>query len=525
MDRSRNIAVLDQRFDMLVIGGGATGLGTAVDAASRGLSVALVEARDFAHGTSSRSTKLVHGGVRYLRQGNIHLVREALTERGRLLRNAPHLTCERRFLIPVYKWWDLPFYGAGLRTYDLLSGRERLSPSERVSVAEARRLVPTISEKNLKGGIVYSDGQFDDARLAVILARTADALGAVVVNDMPVTGLLKEGGRVVGATVTDTESGEQHTIRAGVVVNATGVFTDAVRRMDDSAAEGMLTVSEGIHIVLNRSFLPGETAIMIPNAGNGRVVFMIPWLGHTLVGTTDDERGEPRWEPIAPEEDIAYLLEYAAEYLTPAPKRDDVLSAFSGLRPLVKSGGSHNTAGLSREHTLLVSKSGLVTITGGKWTTYRRMAQETVDRAMEVAGLPAAPCGTAHLRLVGADAAPGPWREFGASAEAIAQLEAEHPGPLHPRLPYTNAMAAYVIQHEMPVHLEDVLSRRLRALLLDARAALECAPAIASLMATLQGRSAAWTARELENFRRLVNGYILEEGRWGHGSNPMAGVD
>jgi glycerol-3-phosphate dehydrogenase len=507
MDRSRNIAALDHSFDLLVIGGGATGLGVAVDAAARGLSVALVEARDFGQATSSRSTKLVHGGVRYLRQGNIGLVREALTERGRLLRNAPHLTEERRFLIPAYDWWEKPFYGAGLLAYDLLAGSERLTPSARVSAREAAELVPTLARDGLKGGILYSDGQFDDARLAVVLARTADALGAVLVNDVAVTGLLKEGGRLTGATVRDAETGAEHTVSARAVVNATGVFTEAIRRMDDPGAEPLLTVSEGIHLVLDRSFLPSGTAIMVPRTDDGRVVFLIPWLGHTLIGTTDTPHPRPQWEPEAVEEDIAYLLKHAGRYLARPPERGDVLSVFSGLRPLVTAGGGKKTASLSRDHTLLVSPSGLVTITGGKWTTYRRMAEDTVGRAMEVAGLPTAPCKTANLRLSGADAPPGPWREFGADPETIARLEAAHPGALHPRLPYTMAMAAHVIQEEMPVHLEDVLSRRLRALLLDARAAVECAPRVADLMAALKGRDAAWAAREEESFRRLAEKY------------------
>lgn len=508
MDRLQNIAALGQNFDLLIIGGGATGLGTAVDAAARGLSVALVEAKDFAQATSSRSTKLVHGGVRYLRQGNISLVREALEERGRLLRNAPHLTQERRFLIPAYSWWEKPFYGVGLVAYDLLAGKERLTRSQRVSAREARQLIPTLASDGLKGGILYSDGQFDDSRLAIALARTAHDLGAVVVNDMPVTGLLKEDGRISGAMLKDVQTGEERTVRARAVVNATGIFTDAIRRMDDPNAGTMLSVSEGIHIVLDRDFLPSDTAIMVPRTDDSRVVFMIPWLGYTLVGTTDTPHPKPEWEPEADEEEIGYLLEHAGRYLARPPRREDVLSVFAGLRPLVKSDGEQNTASLSRDHTLVVSSSGLVTITGGKWTTYRRMAQDTVNRAMRVAGLPAAPCRTAELRLFGADAPPGPWREFGADISTIARLEQQYPGALHPRLPYTVAMAAYVIQHEMPVHLEDVLSRRLRALLLDARAAVECARPVAELMAALQGRDTAWVADEVEAFQRLVADYL-----------------
>jgi glycerol-3-phosphate dehydrogenase len=522
MKRSENIAGLDRTFDLLVIGGGATGLGVAVDAAARGYSVALVDAGDFGHGTSSRSTKLLHGGVRYLRQGNIPLVREALHERGVLLRNAPHLTGELRFLIPAYAWWERPFYAAGLLLYDLLAGNERLTGSRRVSARAASRLAPTLARDGLKGGVVYSDGQFDDARLAVSLARTAHDLSAVVVNYAPVTALLKNAGRVTGATVTDTETGGEHTIRARGVVNATGVFTDAIRRMDDAEAPPIVAVSQGVHLVLDRVFLPGETAIMVPRTDDGRVVFLIPWQGRTLVGTTDTPRPAPDMEPEALETEIAFLLKHAGRYLTRAPRRDDVLSVFAGLRPLVKGMGDENTAALSRDHTLLVSASGLVTITGGKWTTYRRMAEDTVNRAAREAGLAHAVCRTESLCLHGADAPPGPWREFGADGATIDALEARYPGPLHPDLPYTMAMAAHVIREEMPVRLEDVLSRRLRALLLNARAATECAPAVATLMAEIQGRDPAWIERETDDFERLAEKYEPHEERTPNGNSTLA---
>lgn len=517
MRREDNLARLDQQYDLLVIGGGATGLGVAVDSAARGYNTVLVEAYDFAQGTSSRSTKLVHGGVRYLQQGNISLVREALHERGRLLRNAPHLAHELRFLIPAYRWWHKFFYGTGLFLYDLLAGRLRLHRAQLVGAAAARQLVPTLASDGLRGGIVYSDAQFNDARLALSLAKTASALGATLLNYAPATGLAKDGGRVVGATVRDAQTGRDHTIRARAVVNATGVFTDTLLAMDDPASAGVIAVSQGIHLVLDRAFLPGDTAIMVPRTDDGRVVFIIPWQGRTLVGTTDTPRPTPSVEPTALEEEIAFVLRHAALYLTREPTRADVLAVYAGLRPLVKgkdSGDNQGDSGeatskLGRDHTILESRSGLLTITGGKWTTYRRMAEETVDRAAALAGLPARPSRTRELRLHGASGRNAVWLELGATDAEIADYEGRYPEALDPRLPYSLAMAAYVIDHEMPVKLEDVLSRRLRALLLDARAAIAVAPRVAALMATLQGRDDAWVTGEVAAFRQLAEAHYL----------------
>ncbi|MDP9372258.1 MAG: glycerol-3-phosphate dehydrogenase/oxidase [Chloroflexota bacterium] len=517
MRRDESVARLDRLYDLLVIGGGATGLGVALDSASRGYATLLVEARDFAQGTSSRSTKLVHGGVRYLQQGDIGLVREALHERGRLLRNAPHLVHELRFLVPAYRWWHKPWYGTGLKLYDLLAGRLKLSRARVVDAETAIGMVPTIEREGLRGGVVYSDAQFNDARLAISIARTADALGATLLNYAPVRALLHEDGRVAGAVIVDAESGREHAVRARGVVNATGVFTDAIRRMDDAAAPAVIAASQGIHLMLDRSFLPGETAILVPRTADGRVVFIIPWQGRTLVGTTDTPVPAPSVEPTALEGEIAFVLRHAGLYLTRKPTRADVLAVYAGLRPLVRGKDSYDnqgdsgeaTAKLGRDHTLLESASGLVTITGGKWTTYRRMAEETVDRAAAVAGLPARPCRTRGLRLWGAASRNPRWIELGATEAEVAEYEALFAGPLHPRLPYSLAMAAYVIDHEMPVRLEDVLSRRLRALLLDARAAVEAAPRTAELMAALQGRDDAWVRAELDAFRRLAEEHYL----------------
>jgi len=510
VERSGALARLGEAYDVLVVGGGATGLGVAVDAAARGYRTLVVEGRDFAQGTSSRSTKLVHGGVRYLQQGNVGLVREALHERGLLLRNAPHLARELCFLLPAYKWWERPFYGLGLALYDLLAGSLKLTPTRVVDARTAVALAPTIRQAGLQGGVLYSDAQFDDARLAIILARTARERGAALLNYAPVRALLKTAGRVSGAVVADEVGGGEHAVRARVVVNATGVFSDTIRRMDDPAAEEIIAVSQGIHLVLDRSFLPGETAILVPHTDDGRVIFIIPWQGRALVGTTDTPMLAPTVEPTALASEVAYVLEHAGRYLAKRPTPADVLSVFAGLRPLVQGKGGR-TATLSRDHALLLSDAGLVTIAGGKWTTYRRMAQDTVDLAAKAAGLPARPCLTASLRLYGADGPHGRWREFGATPGEIAAYEARYPGELHPNLPYSLAMAAYVIEREMAVKVEDVLSRRLRALILDARAALAVAPRVAHLMAALQGHDAAWERSELAAFRALASRYMVEQ--------------
>lgn len=508
LNRVEMLSRLDEPFDVAIIGGGATGLGVAVDCAARGYRTLLVEARDFGQGTSSRSTKLAHGGVRYLRQGNIALVRDALREREIMAANAPHLVREQRFLIPALAAWEKPFYGLGLKVYDALAGRTRMGRSRIVAGPEAEGLAPALIREGLRGGVLYSDGQFDDARMAMALARTAADLGAVLLNACRATALRQTGGRVSGLALADIEGGGEMEVRARAVVNATGAFADAIRRMDDPGAVPIIAASQGSHIVFDSSFMPGDTALMIPRTADGRVVFLIPWHGRVLAGTTDIPVDGPSDEPAPRDDEIAFILEHAGRYLRRRPGRADILAAFAGLRPLVKGRG--RTADLSRDHTLLVSPSGLVTITGGKWTTYRRMAGEATDAAARVAGLPVHPCPTRHLTLWGADAPPGPWREFGVLSGDIRDYERRFPGVLHPRLPYTRAMAAAVTENEMPNHLEDVLSRRLRALLLDARAAVEAAPEVAALMASLLGRDAAWMRREIAAFTRLARTYWVE---------------
>ncbi|HEY0513985.1 MAG TPA: glycerol-3-phosphate dehydrogenase/oxidase, partial [Thermoanaerobaculia bacterium] len=479
-------------WDVLVVGGGATGLGAAVEAAARGYRTALVEGHDFAKATSSRSTKLVHGGVRYLQRGNVALVLEALRERGRLLRNAPHLVRNLSFVVPSYDWWEAPYYGAGLKLYDLLAGRMNLEPSRLLSREETLDRIPTLEPAGLRGGVIYQDAQFDDARLAVTLALTVADLGGVAVNYAPVVGLIKEGELVRGARVRDLEGDRETAVRARVVINATGIFADGLRRMDDPASPPLLAPSQGVHLVLDRRFQPGESAILVPHTDDGRVLFAVPWHGRVVVGTTDTPVAAPALEPRPLPEEIEFLLHHAARYLTQDPRPQDVLSCFAGLRPLVRGNrAAEKTASLSRDHTLLISPAGLVTIAGGKWTTYRKMGEDTIDHAAMVADLDERPSRTADLRLHGwsDDVTPRDWAGYGADGPALAglaSLAADLPGwdeLLHPSLPCRPSQVVWAARHEMARTVEDVLARRTRCLLLGARASAGIAPAVAALMA------------------------------------------
>jgi glycerol-3-phosphate dehydrogenase len=502
-------------WDFLVVGGGATGLGTAVEAASRGYRTLLVEQHDFAKGTSSRSTKLIHGGVRYLQQGNVALVLEALHERGLLLRNAPHLVHNLSFVVPAYDWWEGPFYGVGLKLYDMLAGRMGLGPSRFLSREETLAIIPTLEPQGLRGGVMYHDGQFDDARLAITLLRTLLDLGGAALNYTPVVSLLKENGLVRGAMVRDAETGAEREVHARVVVNATGVFADDLRRMDEPESEPVLVPSQGIHLVLDRSFQPGESAILVPHTDDGRVLFAVPWHGRVIVGTTDTPVSERSLEPKALPEEVDFLLKHVARYLTRDPSPSDVLSCFAGLRPLVRSGEGVKTASLARDHTLLISASGLVTITGGKWTTYRRMGEDTVTQAALLAGLPELPSGTADLRLHGWSAEVEPtadWAVYGSDSAALSRLAEEQPEwqePLHPRLPYRVCEVVWAVRFELARTVEDVLARRTRALLLDARASAEAAPIVARLMAAVLGKDEEWEGKQIEDYRALARGYWL----------------
>lgn len=503
-------------WDLIVVGGGATGVGVAIDAASRGYETLLLEAHDFGKGTSSRSTKLVHGGVRYLEQGNISLVMEALKERGTLRSNAPHLVHDLGFVVPNYDWWETPFYGFGLKVYNLLAGRYGFGASRILSREETIARLPTIRTEGLRGGVIYYDGQFDDARLLINMVRTAASQGAVLVNYAPVLTLLKgEDGFVDGVRARDAESGSEWEARAHVVVNATGAFCDALRRQAEPGLAPMISPSQGIHLVFNRSFLPGESAIMVPHTSDGRVMFAIPWHGHTLVGTTDTPVAAASLEPRAQEQEIDFVLGTAAEYLAKVPSRSDVLSVWTGIRPLVKSGDGGNTAALSRDHTIQIDRSGLLTITGGKWTTYRHMAEDCVNQAATLGRLEEKPCTTKALNIHGHHqnaARFGALAGYGADAAAIEALQRSDTGlgeALHPELPYTGAEVVFAVRQECARTVEDVLARRTRALFLNARAAIAMAPRVAELMAPELGEGESWRQEQVRVFGDLASGYLV----------------
>ncbi|MEM8864545.1 MAG: glycerol-3-phosphate dehydrogenase/oxidase [Planctomycetota bacterium] len=499
-------------FDLFVVGGGATGLGVAVDAASRGYRVALCEQSDFGKGTSSRSTKLVHGGVRYLEQGHVGLVRSALYERGLLRQNAPHLVARLPTIVPLYRWWEPFYYRIGLAVYDLLAGRLGFGRSHRLSRAATLQRLSNLNGDGLTGGVCYFDGVFDDTRLLIDLAQTAVQHGAACANYTRVDGFLYDGPKIIGAKVTDLESGAMHTVQAKVVVNAAGPFGDAVRTLSDPDADPWIQPSQGTHIVLDRSFMRSDAAMIIPKTSDGRVVFAVPWHDRLLVGTTDTARDDTPLEPQPLASEIDFLLETVAEYLTNKPTRDDIQSVFAGLRPRVKQGESKATGKLGRDHQVRVDDAGLVTVLGGKWTTYRKMAEDCVDRCAELGRLAPAACKTASLPIVAPQSDDTTaFRHYGANAAAVrALIESDQAlaERLDPELLYTVGEAVWAIRHEMARTVEDVLSRRLRVLLLDAAAAMRMAPRVAELIAAERGYDATWVADETERFNGVARGYL-----------------
>ena len=502
-------------WDILIIGGGATGLGAAVDAASRGFKTLLIEQADFAKGTSSRSTKLIHGGVRYLQQGDIPLVTEALHERGYLCQNAPHLVHHLPFLVPNYKWWEGPFYGAGFKIYDLLAGNLGIEKSKHLTRKQTLLAIPTLEKENLRGGTIYYDGQFDDSRLAIALALTAHDHGAVLLNYMKATSFIKKKGKICGIKATDTESGKRLMLRAKVVINATGVFSDHLCHLDNKKAKRIISPSQGIHLILPKSFMPSKSAVLIPHTDDGRVVFFVPWHNCVILGTTDTSISKPSLEPKALKKEIEFLLKYAAKYLSKAPTKKDILSVFAGLRPLVKKGHSKNTAALSRDHTILVSSSGLITITGGKWTTYRKMAEDVINQAILNSDLLNRVCETKTLPLHGYQKNLDPTDHFSTYGTHIKEIKAlmrKTPSlkqKIHPALPYYKVEVIWAIRHEMARTLEDVLARRTRSLLLNAKASIEAAPLVAKLMAKELNKSPAWEKKEVRAYRNLAKNYLV----------------
>jgi len=505
-------------WDVIIVGGGATGLGTALDAASRGYKTLLLEQIDFAKGTSSRSTKLAHGGVRYLAQGDVGLVVEALHERGLMLKNAAHLVKNESFIIPNYEWWGGIFYTIGLTLYDLLAGKWGFGRAKHISKKEVARRLPTIQQKGLYGGVVYHDGQFDDSRLAVNIAQTSLEQGATVLNYFKVTNLVKDAqGRVAGVVTTDTETGTSYTVKGKTVINATGVFADEILQMDKPGNRAMLRPSQGIHLVVDMSFMPAEDALMIPKTSDGRVLFAVPWHDKLVIGTTDTPLTQHSLEPLALDEEIEFIMRTADQYLVKAPARKDVLSMFAGLRPLAApQGGSEKTKEISRSHKIFVSDSGLITITGGKWTTYRKMAEDTVNKAIEVGKLVKRPVKTKDLPIHGST--PNVDRNnhlyvYGSDRDAVLALVNENKAwgdKLHPRAEYIAAEVVWAVRHEMARTVEDVLARRVRILFLDARMAIDVAPKVAALIAAELKKDAQWEKEQTDTFIALAKTYLLE---------------
>lgn len=506
-------------WDIVIIGGGATGLGVAVDSASRGYKTLLLEQVDFAKGTSSRSTKLVHGGVRYLQQGDIALVFEALKERGLMFKNAPHLVSNQSFVIPSYDWWGGPFYTVGLKVYDVMAGKLGLGPSKMISREETIKALPTLEQSGLKGGTIYHDGQFDDARMAVNLAQTCMDYGGSVINYCKIVKLIKENNLITGVIAIDQFTGEELTIKAKVVVNATGVFVDNILQMDEPEAKPSIVSSQGIHIVLGKDFLQNKTAIMVPHTPDGRVMFAVPWQNHVIVGTTDTLMGSPSLEPIALCEEIDFLLATAGKYLTKHPVKADILSVFAGLRPLTKpEDDSLETKEISRGHKIIISLSGLITITGGKWTTYRKIAEDVVEKAIMLGGFPERDCITRHLPIhgfrLGIDHQNDPLASYGNDKESIMALEednADFQGMLSKKLQIRKSQVIWAVREEMAQTIEDVLARRTRTLFLDARESLRVAADVAKMMAKEMDKDVTWIDNQINAYTEIAKNYIIQD--------------
>ncbi|MDR1517533.1 MAG: glycerol-3-phosphate dehydrogenase/oxidase [Dysgonamonadaceae bacterium] len=522
MNRNKSLQQLTDesiQWDFVVIGGGASGLGSAIDAVSRGFKTLLLESHDFCKGTSSRSTKLIHGGVRYMAQGYIDLVKEALKERGLLSHNAAHLVKTQDFVIPNYTLWNSFLYAAGLTFYDFLSGKLSLGKTRLIGKKKTLKELPNIKAEGLRSGVVYTDGQFDDSRLGINMAQTIDDLGGCAINYMEADGFIKnEQGKIIGVEATDKISGKKYTIHCKVVINATGVFANEILNEDNPHHGKFIVPSQGIHIVLNKSFLLSDNAVMIPKTSDGRVLFIVPWHDKCLVGTTDTLVEEPNYEPRALEKEIEFVMESAQMYLNKKPTRKDVLSVFAGLRPLAapKQAGK-STKEVSRSHKVVAHESGMLTLTGGKWTSYRKMAKDVIDKAIEVHELTKAECRTHRLSIHGNI----PKKEvdrsshlyvYGSDIPQIKEIQQEKPeyaAKIHSNYGYTFAEVIWAIREEMALTVEDILARRVRLLFLDAQAAIDCAPKIASVVAQEIGKDKKWEESQVDEFTKLARNYLL----------------
>jgi glycerol-3-phosphate dehydrogenase len=519
IDRERQVEQLadeSKPWDVLVIGGGATGLGVALDAVSRGYKTILLEQSDFAKGTSSRSTKLVHGGVRYLAQGDIRLVREASVERGRLCRNAPHLVKNQTFIIPIYNYWDKIKYTLGLKMYDWISGRLTLGSSVFVSRKKTIQNLPGIKQQGLLGGVLYHDGQFDDSRLAINLVQSIIEKGGCAINYIKVTGLLKDKqGKIEGAVVEDTETGRSFQVRSKAVINATGVFVDDILHMDNPKSGKSICVSQGVHLVLDKSFYPSEHALMIPETSDGRVLFAVPWHDKVVLGTTDTPVEEASLEPQALEKEISFILETAADYFIKKPTRSDVLSVFAGLRPLAApQGEEQKTKEISRSHKIMVSASHLFTILGGKWTTYRKMGEDMINRVEKELQWKHQKTTTSLMHIHGYAEGMN-WNDplyfYGSDSQKIKnQMNGSSGQWISDSLKIHKTQVCWAIDHEMARTVEDVLARRTRALLLNASESIRIAPEVAKIMAERMHKDQAWKEEQVESYTHLAHQYILK---------------
>ena len=515
MDRLKSIKKISKKkiWDLIIIGGGSSGLGIAVDSASRGYKTLLIEKYDFSKGTSSRSTKLVHGGVRYLQNGDISLVVEALRERGIMRKNAPHLVRDLSFVIPSYDWWNSPFYGIGLKIYDMMSGKLGLGPSTVLSRDEIIELIPNVKKSGLKGGVIYHDGQFDDARMAISLAQTAENHGATLINYFGVEDLIKEKGIISGVIARDYIENKSYQIMAKGVINATGVFSDSITNLDTKKRKKTIVPSQGVHIVLDKSFLAGNHAIMVPHTTDGRVLFAVPWNNYVVVGTTDTQIERANIEPKALREEINFILKNAGSYMKSAPTFKDIKSVFAGLRPLAAPEKNKKaTKEISRHHKVTVSTSGLLSIVGGKWTTYRKMAEDTVNTARSVAGLQERDCITHNLTIHGYDYSSN-WKNpihfYGTDIEKIENLCNEGNSSISKKFFISKNQIIWSIRNEMAMTLEDIMARRTRSLFLDARESLRIAPKVLEIMAREMKKNTNWIKKENAKFEKVARNYVV----------------
>ena len=515
MNRADSIIKLNKilQWDVVIIGGGASGLGIALDASKRGYKTLLLEKYDFGKGTSSRSTKLIHGGVRYLQNGDITLVIESLKERGILKRNAPHLVQDLSFVIPTYDWWASPFYGIGMKIYDMMAGKLGLGKSEIISKQETEKLIPNVNKKGLRGGVIYHDGQFDDSRMAITLALSADSKKTALLNYCNVEGLIKKDGEIKGLNFTDSINSKKYQIKSKVVINATGVFAEEIIRMDQPKIEKMIQPSQGVHIVLERRFLKSKHAILIPQTSDGRVLFAVPWKNYVVVGTTDTQVKKASEEPKALKEEVDFILKNAGKYMSVKPKKDDIKSVFAGLRPLAATSNKQSTKEVSRSHKIDISPSGLISILGGKWTTYRKIAEDAINTAISINKLKKKKCKTERTKLFGFKrnvSWSDPMHVYGSLKKKVESLGGINDNKsLSNKFYISNNIIEWSIIHEMALTVEDILARRTRCVFLDSKESQRIAPIVAQKMADVLGEDDKWIDAELKKFNKLIKNYIV----------------